>query len=70
MPCNSDVEGFETTVINFGTNAPILARAHNRYLYGPGTILVAHSDHEALTIEDMERAVESYQRLILHALKS
>jgi acetylornithine deacetylase len=39
-----------------------------RYLYGPGSILVAHGDHEYITVGDLEKAVEDYQKLILHAL--
>jgi acetylornithine deacetylase len=39
-----------------------------RYLYGPGSILVAHGDHEALTIGNLESAVEGYERLVRAAL--
>ena len=42
---------------------------HTRYLYGPGTILVAHSDYEALTVGDLEDAIEGFKKLVTHALK-
>ncbi len=61
--------GFETAVMNYGTDIPSLQGDHKRYLYGPGTILVAHSDHEHLSISDLENAVEGYKTLILASLK-
>lgn len=61
--------GFDTIVANYGTDIPHLEGNHTRYLYGPGTILVAHGDNEALTVGDLEDAVEGFQKLILHSLK-
>ncbi|CZS94563.1 related to diaminopropionate ammonia-lyase [Rhynchosporium agropyri] len=66
---DSDVPGFETMVVNYGTDIPNLKGDHKRYLYGPGTILLAHSDHEHLRISDLEAAVEGYKALIKHSLK-
>ena len=60
--------GFDRIVVNYGTDVPYLKGNHTRYLYGPGDILVAHSDHEALRVGDLETAVEGYKRLIKHAL--
>ncbi|MCJ1282058.1 hypothetical protein MMC26_001381 [Xylographa opegraphella] len=65
---DSDVEGFDTIVVNYGTDIPNLAGHHKRYLYGPGSILVAHSDHEHLTVDDLLAAVDGYKRLIRAAL--
>ncbi|KAK5991778.1 Peptidase M20 domain-containing protein [Cladobotryum mycophilum] len=67
--CNCDVEGFETMVANYGTDIPNLTGDHTRYLYGPGSILVAHGAGEYVTVGDLETAVEGFQKLILHALK-
>ncbi|KAG9246819.1 hypothetical protein BJ878DRAFT_252728 [Calycina marina] len=66
---DSDVEGFDTIVCNYGTDIPNLEGHHKRYLYGAGSILMAHSDHEHLKISDLETAVEGYKKLISHALK-
>ena len=66
--CDSDVEGFETITVNYGTDVPNLKGDHKRYLYGPGDILVAHSDHEHLKISDLEEAVGGYKKLIEHSL--
>lgn len=66
---DSDVPGFETIVVNYGTDIPNLKGDNKRYLYGPGTILMAHSDHEHLKVSDLETAVKGYKALIEHALK-
>jgi acetylornithine deacetylase len=64
---NCDIEGFETMTVNYGTDVPNLSGDHKRYLYGPGSIFVAHSDHEALKRTELEQAVLDYSRLILKA---
>lgn len=64
------VRGFETTVVNYGTDIPALKGNHTRYLYGPGTILVSHGPDEAITLGELETAVEDYKKLILHAVQS
>jgi acetylornithine deacetylase len=62
-----DLDGFETLTVNYGTDVPLLSGDHRRYLYGPGSIFVAHSDHEALKRSELEDAVLDYRRLILKA---
>ena len=64
-----DIEGFDTMTVNYGTDVPNLDGEHKRYLYGPGNILVAHSDHEHLSMGDLMRAVEGYKRIIMAALR-
>ncbi|KAH0542257.1 hypothetical protein FGG08_003379 [Glutinoglossum americanum] len=65
---DSDVEGFETIPVSYGTDIPHLHGDHKRYLYGPGSILVAHSDHEGLTVQDLQDAVRGYKKLVREAL--
>ena len=63
-----DVEGFESMVVNYGTDIPNLnstVKGQKRYLYGPGSILVAHGKDEGLTVGELVGAVENYERLIL-----
>jgi acetylornithine deacetylase len=67
MSC--DIQGFEKMTVNYGTDVPNLAGDHRRFLYGPGSIFVAHSDHEALTKKELEQAVLDYRRLIIEAGK-
>lgn len=73
---DTDVEGFEVITVNYGTDVPNLVAHPNRdgkqvkrYLYGPGTIHVAHGDHEALTVADLEEAVVGYRKLVEAALR-
>lgn len=64
-----DLKGFETIVVNYGTDIPSLKGDHKKYLYGPGTILLAHSDHEHLKVSDLKTAVKGYKALLEHSLK-
>ncbi|KAF2645754.1 Zn-dependent exopeptidase [Massarina eburnea CBS 473.64] len=64
-----DIDGFESMTVNYGTDVPLLTGDHKRYLYGPGSIFVAHSDHEALERKELEQAVLDYRRLIIEASK-
>lgn len=72
---DTDVEGFEIITVNYGTDVPnlVLHPSDNatvsRYLYGPGSIHVAHGDNEAITIAELEEAVRGYRRLIDAALE-
>jgi acetylornithine deacetylase len=71
---DTDVDGFNVTSVNYGTDAFYLnfhkgaggsphGRVH-RYLYGPGNIFVAHGADEAVTVGQLETAVEGYKTLI------
>jgi acetylornithine deacetylase len=65
-----DVEGFDVTTVNYGTDVPNLevSSGVKRYLYGPGSIFVAHGDNEALSVRQMKEAVVGYKKLIRAAL--
>ncbi|KAK8202955.1 acetylornithine deacetylase [Phyllosticta capitalensis] len=65
VDANCDIEGFECITVNYGTDIHFLKGNHKRYLYGPGSIHVAHSDVEAVSVWDLEKAVIDYQKLIL-----
>ncbi|KAI0178462.1 hypothetical protein BJ166DRAFT_458467 [Pestalotiopsis sp. NC0098] len=68
VPIDHDIKGFETAVMSYGTDIPYLEGNHKRYLYGPGSILVAHSDHEHLTVKDLEDAVQGYKVIVRELL--
>ncbi|KAI0005827.1 hypothetical protein F4779DRAFT_31665 [Xylariaceae sp. FL0662B] len=68
--CECAVEGFDNVTVNYGTDVPNLRGDHARYLFGPGTIFVAHGPDEAVRLADLEDAVEDYKRLVLHAVQS
>mgnify|MGYP003366430543 CR=1 FL=1 len=64
-----EVEGFETYIASYATDIPKLDhKDFKRYLYGPGSILVAHGDDEYVTADSMLKAVEDYKKLVLHSL--
>jgi acetylornithine deacetylase len=55
--------GFETEVVGYTTDAPLLGNWGTRLMYGPGSIHVAHTDHEFVAVADLHRAVDDYQRI-------
>ena len=69
----ADVEGFESEVMHYGTdisNLEIKGDAEvKRFLYGPGSIMVAHGIDEGLTVGELENSVEAYIRLIDYTLE-
>ena len=62
------VEGFETDVVAYATDVPELNNWGTPYLFGPGSIHVAHTDHEFIDIAELRAAVGAYQRLASAAL--
>lgn len=66
-----EVPGFESIVLAYGTDIPNYThKLSKRYLYGPGTIHVAHSDHEYVDSKDLVDAVEGYKKLIKYNLEN
>ena len=57
------VEGFRTAVFPFTTDVGFLDRWGTPLLFGPGTIRVAHTDHEHVPIAELHEAVERYVEL-------
>ena len=57
------VEGFETDVVAYATDVPELSNWGTPYLFGPGSIHVAHTDHEFIGIAELRAAVGAYVRL-------
>ena len=63
------VDGFETASFSFTTDIPFLGNWGEPLLFGPGSILVAHTDDEHVGIEVLEAAAEGYQRLAQQLLR-
>lgn len=61
------IPGVETSVVAFATDIPALTRWGTPYLFGPGSIHVAHSDHEFVDIEELCRAVDTYETIVREA---
>lgn len=57
------VPDFPTSVVAFATDIPVMPRLGRPYLFGPGSIHVAHRDDEFIAIEELRAAVDAYVRL-------
>ena len=57
--------GFETSVVAFATDIPELTNWGTPYLFGPGSIHVAHRDDEHVRIAELQAAVDAYERIVL-----
>ena len=57
--------GFETTVVAFTTDIPALTSWGKPLLFGPGSILDAHTPGERIAKQDIVRAVEAYRKMVV-----
>lgn len=64
---DTDVEGLEVAPVFYGTDIPSLPQVKKRYLFGTGTIEVAHTPNEGLSQDELVQAAEAYG-LILESL--
>jgi len=64
------VPGFDTAVFAFTTDVPFLGAWGAPLLFGPGSILVAHTAEEYLEIDQLNRAVDAYEQLAAACLAS
>jgi acetylornithine deacetylase len=56
-------DGFETGVFAYTTDIPLLSAWGTPLLLGPGSIHVAHTDHEHVRVSELIEAVDLYARL-------
>ena len=64
------VDGFDSAVFPFTTDIPLLNRWGTPLLFGPGSFLVAHTDHEHVALDELHASVDSYVRLARRCLAS
>jgi acetylornithine deacetylase len=64
------VSGFESAVFPYTTDVPLLTGWGKPLLLGPGSIHVAHTDEEHLSIDELREAVELYASLAQRLLAS
>ena len=64
------VPGFETAVFSYFSDIPFLDKWGTPLLLGPGSIHVAHTDHEHIAIDELHRAVDRYETLAQALLAS
>ncbi|USP73805.1 acetyl-lysine deacetylase [Curvularia clavata] len=64
---DTDIEGLEVAPVFYGTDVPSLPQVEKRYLFGTGTIEVAHTPDEMLSQDELVQAADAYG-LILQSL--
>lgn len=58
------VPGFETAAFPFTTDIPLLKAWGQPLLFGPGSVLAAHTPHEAIAIDDLVTARDGYVKIV------
>jgi acetylornithine deacetylase len=58
------VPGYRTSVVAFATDIPAMPAWGTPYLFGPGSIHVAHRDDEHIAIAELTAAVDGYDGLV------
>jgi acetylornithine deacetylase len=58
------IPGYPTSVVAFATDIPALPAWGAPYLYGPGSIHVAHRSDEFIEIAELRAAVDAYEGLV------
>ena len=56
--------GFATSVVAFATDIPAMPSWGTPYLFGPGSIHVAHRDDESILLSELRAAVDSYEQIV------
>jgi acetylornithine deacetylase len=64
------VPGFPAESFAFTTDIPLLARWGRPLLFGPGSILHAHTDEDHVELDELSAAVEAYARLATTLLEA
>ena len=57
------LDGFPTSVAAFATDIPELGAWGTPYLFGPGSIHVAHREDEFVDLDELAAAADTYERL-------
>ncbi|MBC7893884.1 MAG: M20/M25/M40 family metallo-hydrolase [Cytophagaceae bacterium] len=64
------VDGFPTSVPAFATDVPALTNWGTPFLFGPGSVHVAHTDEEHVRVSELESAVDAYEQIAMRAIRS
>jgi acetylornithine deacetylase len=57
------VPGFETEPVAYTSDIPLLSNWGEPFLFGPGSIHVAHTPDEFIDVDELRASVEGYERL-------
>lgn len=63
---DTGVPGLEEAPVFYGTDIPSLPQVELRYLYGAGTIEVAHTPNEQLSQDELVAGAEAYGLILRH----
>ncbi|HLG16030.1 MAG TPA: M20/M25/M40 family metallo-hydrolase [Blastocatellia bacterium] len=63
------LDGMETTVVSFTTDIPALTNWGKPLLFGPGSILDAHTANEKISKRELVRAVDTYTGMVMRLKK-
>jgi acetylornithine deacetylase len=64
------LDGFETTTVAFTTDIPLLTNWGKPLLFGPGSILDAHTSHERISKSELQEAVDIYASMVMKLKES
>ena len=64
------VPGFETAVFPYTTDIPFLDAWGQPLLFGPGSVHVAHTAEEFVSIAELHAAVDHYISIAKHLLQT
>jgi acetylornithine deacetylase len=64
-----DVPGVGTQISCFGSDAPRLAKYQAKAIFGPGSILTAHTDNEYILLSDIASAIETEKKIMRHVIE-
>src|SRR5262249_15196329 len=59
------IDGFDTAIVSFTTDIPLLGNWGKPLLFGPGSILDAHTPGEKISKAELVRAVDIYADLVV-----
>ncbi len=58
------IPGFEAAPVAYTTDIPLLGRWGTPLLFGPGSIHVAHTPGEFISVRELRDSVDSYERIV------
>jgi acetylornithine deacetylase len=64
------IPGFETSPVAYTSDIPLLSRWGTPLLFGPGSIHVAHTPDEHISVRELRAAVDAYERITRALLAS
>ena len=64
------IPGMPAAVFPYTTDIPLLDKWGTPILFGPGSILVAHTDREHLKLDELDAAVDGYAKLLRACLSA